>query len=94
MDNNPIDDMEYQFGKLQETCIEQQKRIKQLEAENKSEYKRGLEIGKKILEDKVIAENQRLREAVEETLRIFESHKLFKWQRRIVKILQDAIPPF
>ena len=71
-----------------------EQRIKELEAENKSEYKRGLEIGKKILEDKVIAENQRLREAVEETLRIFESHKLFKWQRRIVKILQDAIPPF
>ena len=45
-------------------------RIKELEAENKSEYKRGLEIGKKILEDKVIAENQRLREALEKIVKI------------------------
>ena len=31
MNPNPIDDMEYQFSKLQEDCIEQQLKIKQLE---------------------------------------------------------------
>ena len=51
---------------MYEELIRLRKRIKELEAENKSEYKRGLEIGKKMLEDKVIAENQRLREALEE----------------------------
>jgi len=39
MNPNPIDDMEYQFSKLQEDCIEQQLKIKQLEDGKKEVFK-------------------------------------------------------
>ncbi len=51
--------------RFEKTIEDKNTKIKQLKAEKKSEYKRGYDIGSRMLEEKVINENQKLRELLQ-----------------------------